>query len=61
MIGDGIVAAVDPARHGRLWLPGPRPWRRAMRPFVKSPALMRWLGLGEAGLGLWLTHRQRPD
>lgn len=60
MIGDGLVAAAEPERHGRLWLAGPRLWRRAMKPFVESPRLMRWAGVGEAGLGLWLASRQRP-
>jgi len=61
LIGDGIAAALEPRRHARLWLGGPRGWRRAMRYFARTPELTRCVGMAEAGLGLWLTHRQRPD
>lgn len=59
MIGDGIVAVLDPERHGRLWLGGPALWQKSMHPFVRSRPLMRSAGLAEALLGLLLASRQR--
>ena len=61
MIGDGVVAVIDPRRHGLLWLAGPSLWRQTMMPFVRHPALMRSVGLAEALAGLWLARQQQPD
>lgn len=57
LVGDGIVGALNPRRHARLWLAGPPAWRRAMAPLVERPSLTRALSLVEAGLGLWLASR----
>jgi hypothetical protein len=60
MIGDGALALADPRRHTRLWLEGPRPWRKAMKSFVRRPGLTRTLGVLGLGAGLLLASRQRP-
>ena len=57
VIGDGVVGALFPARHARRWLSGPRLWRRAMRPFVDHPEVMRGAAVVEAVAGLWWAAR----
>jgi hypothetical protein len=60
MIGDALVTLVDPQRHCRLWMNGPRPWREFVNLFVKHPIMARGLALGELGVGVWLAERQKP-
>ena len=59
MIGDGVLALAEPRGHVKLWLEGPKPWRRTMKAFLKRPAMTRAFGLVEIGLGLWLASRQQ--
>lgn len=61
LVGDGVVALVNPFRHSLLWRSGPGLWERLMDPFVETPALTRWLGALEAAAGLWLASRQKAD
>lgn len=58
MIGDGVLALVEPRRHLRLWEDGPSWWRGLVEPFVRRPNLTRCLGAGEIALGIWLAARQ---
>lgn len=58
MIGDGVLAMIEPTRHTRLWESGPRWWRALVDPFLDRPALMRAIGAGETALGIWLATRQ---
>lgn len=60
LVGDGVVALLQPRRHVRLWRLGPAPWRRLMRAFERRPLLTAGLGALEAALGLWIAARQRP-
>lgn len=59
LIGDGVVALLDPDRHNRLWKRGPEPYRKAMEAFVQRPGLTRLLSALEIGLGVWLASRQK--
>lgn len=59
LVGDGVVAFLEPQRHTQLWLRGPGLWQEIMAPFVQNPPLTRWTGAVEAALGLWLASRQR--
>lgn len=61
LVGDGVVAFLNPERHTQLWRRGPKFWQEMMDPFVQYPVLMRWAGAVEAALGLWLASRQRPQ
>lgn len=61
LIGDGVLAAVEPERHVDLWLDGPRWWRALMIPFAKRPGMTRALGLLEVGAGLWLAANQKRE
>jgi hypothetical protein len=58
MIGDGVLALVEPRGHALLWRRGPAAWRWMIDPFVERPALTRSIGAVEAVLGLWLATRQ---
>ncbi len=58
MIGDGVLAFVEPRRHVLLWRRGPRAWQAMMDQFVERPGLTRWLGAAEIALGFWLATRQ---
>ena len=57
-IGDGVLCAISPERHTKLWLRGPTWWRRAVRPAVDHPEVTRMLGLAGVGFGFWLASRE---
>ncbi len=59
LIGDGVVALLDPDRHNRLWEKGPQSYQNVMREFVQRPGVTRWLSVLEIGLGVWLASRQK--
>lgn len=59
LIGDGIVALLEPRRHVGLWAEGPRIWKWMMEPFLSRPTLTRVVAGLELGLGLWLSSRQK--
>lgn len=55
-IGDGIVAALFPARHAARWVIGPAPLRRAMSVFVERPDLTRAIGVVQVAAGIsWVA------
>jgi hypothetical protein len=58
LIGDGVLALLEPERHVRLWAEGPRLWRMLMKPFVSRPTITRVVGGLELAFGLWLSSRQ---
>lgn len=60
MVGDGLLAVLEPRRHVKLWMDGPKLWRTTMMPFAKHPGMTRVLGSLELALGVWLASRQRP-
>jgi hypothetical protein len=60
MIGDGLLALVDPDRHVRLYMKGPAWWRRFLNTFAERPGMTRALGAAELGLGIWLAEKQKP-
>jgi len=59
LVGDGVLALLQPRGHVALWSQGPWAWRRMIAPFRASPALTRAGGLLEIGLGLWLAAREQ--
>jgi len=58
--GDGVIAAVAPSRHSRLWQFGPEPYQRFMQVFIDHPTMTRLTAVGQVGFGLWLASRQWP-
>lgn len=65
MIGDGVLALVEPKGHVQIWKRGPEPWERTMDFFLDRPGMTRALGALEIGLGYWLAahgaRRWDPD
>ncbi|MFC4905034.1 hypothetical protein [Kocuria oceani] len=51
-IGDGVVAALFPARHAARWMIGPDPERRVMAKFLHHPGLMRAAGVVQVVAGI---------
>jgi hypothetical protein len=60
LVGDGVLTAVDPKRHLKLWRLGPRPCMRAMDTLVRHPGITRALGVAAAVAGVWWASRQKP-
>lgn len=55
LVGDGVIAALIPARHSRRWEFGPPWWRSWMEWFARHPRVTRLLAVGETALGLSLA------
>lgn len=58
MIGEGIIGALIPGRHVRLWEFGPKRYRNFIKASAKRPNLFRIASAAEAGLGVWWALRQ---
>ncbi len=58
MIGEGIIGAIIPRRHLRLWKFGPKKYRNFIDASARRPNLIRIASAAEAGLGVWLALRQ---
>lgn len=55
-IGDGVIAALFPARHAARWMIGPGPVRRVMSTFVEHPGLTRAVGVAQVAAGIaWVA------
>lgn len=60
LIGDGVMALVQPKRDARAWKKGPRTWRRSMQWLAKRPALTRAIGAAQiVGGVLWALSEGR--
>jgi hypothetical protein len=59
LIGDGVVLAVDPQRHLKLW-EGADPVPGVVEALLKYPRLSRVLGITAAVAGLWWVSRLKP-
>jgi hypothetical protein len=57
MIGAGIIGAIRPKRHMRLWRFGPDPYRNFIDTLADRPNMARLMHAAEAGLGVWLALR----
>lgn len=57
MIGDGVLAVLEPKRHIGLWYRGPDAYKKFMDVFLERPGMTRAVGAAEAGLGLWVASR----
>jgi hypothetical protein len=58
MIGEGVLAALFPIEHMKLWHVGPGPLRKLVRFCEERPEFTRLLAVTEAGWGIWLAWRQ---
>ncbi len=55
MIGDGVVALVNPKADARAWNCGPRPWRCLMSAMEEHPTLTRAAAALEIAGGICLA------
>jgi hypothetical protein len=55
LVGDGVMALLDPQRVAEVWVDGPRPWKKMMRGLAKRPGLIRAIGAAEAAFGVWVA------
>jgi hypothetical protein len=57
LIGDGVMAMVQPSYYARVWKKGPKAWRVSMEWLAERPALTRAIGAAEVVGGvLWMLH-----
>lgn len=57
-VGDGVIAALVPVEHIRLWRGGPQLWTDTLDFFAQHPTLTRVFAAGEIAFGVWLMLRQ---
>ncbi|WP_380787361.1 hypothetical protein [Sphingomonas sp. R86521] len=60
MVGDGLIALVQPRRHVDLWKDRALGAEITVRPFVDRPGRRRLYALAQIAAGLALAARQRP-
>lgn len=58
IIGEGIIGALYPRRHMRLWNFGPKKYRKFIEASARRPNLVRIAAGAGAGLGIWWAMRQ---
>jgi len=57
LIGDGVMAMVQPRRDARAWKKGPKVWRGSMQWLAKRPGLTRAIGAAQVVGGvLWALY-----
>ena len=61
LVGDGVMALLNPQRVAEVWVDGPKPWHKMMRGLAKRPDLIRAIGAAEAAFGVWWALRQDED
>lgn len=59
MVGDGLIALVQPRRHVDLWKDRALGAEITVRPFVERPGRRRLYALAQIAAGLALAARQR--
>ena len=60
MVGDGLLTAIDPDRHLRLWRFGPKACVRTVDALLRHPRITRVLGIAAAAAGIWWASGQKP-
>jgi hypothetical protein len=58
MIGDGVMALIDPERDAKAWKKGPKVWQGVMHELSKRPTLTRVIGVAQIAGGIWWALRQ---
>ena len=60
LIGDGVMALVQPKRDARAWKKGPKAWRSSMQWLAERPAVTRAIGAAQiVGGVLWALSEGR--
>jgi len=61
LIGDGVMAVVQPHRDASAWSAGPRPLRKLKRALNRRPALIRWIGAAQVVVAVyWALKQEQP-
>jgi hypothetical protein len=58
MIGDGVMALINPERDAKAWKKGPKPWRNFMHHLSKKPTLTRVIGVAQIAGGIYWALKQ---
>lgn len=58
LIGDGVMALVNPRKDARAWEKGPKVWCLLMQALSTRPGLTRALGAAQIVGGVWWALRQ---
>jgi uncharacterized protein YjeT (DUF2065 family) len=62
LIGDGVMALVNPRKDAKAWKKGPRLWRWAMHELSTRPALTRVIGVAQIAGGIfWALHHEDSE
>jgi hypothetical protein len=60
LVGDGLLALINPERDALAWRMGPEPFRSLMSYMAKRPGLTRWVGATQIAVGIWWALREEP-
>jgi hypothetical protein len=60
LVGDGLLALINPERDALAWRMGPEPFRSLMSYMARRPALTRWVGATQIAVGIWWALREEP-
>jgi hypothetical protein len=58
MIGDGVMALINPEIDAKAWKKGPKVWRDLMHGLSKKPTLTRVIGVAQIAGGIWWALKQ---
>ena len=58
LIGDGVMALIQPVADANAWKRGPKPWRDLMHGLSKRPNLTRAIGATQIAAGIYWAFKQ---
>ena len=62
LIGDGVMAIVNPRNDARAWKTGPKLWHSLMGQLSERPGLTRVIGVAQVIGGIcWALHQDEAD
>jgi hypothetical protein len=62
LIGDGVMALVNPRNDAKAWKRGPKLWRLLMHELSNRPGLTRAIGAAQVVGGIWWAlHQEETD
>ena len=62
LIGDGVMAIVNPRNDARAWKTGPKLWHSLMGKLSERPGLTRVIGVAQVIGGIcWALHQDEAD
>jgi hypothetical protein len=61
LIGDGVMAMIQPRRDAKAWAKGPRLWCRSMEWLAEHPTVTRAIGATEVLGGVLWALSQEED